>query len=132
MVRRIVVVLANILLLCAAVARGASYYGHVETSAPQWVPALVMGCYYLPAIVFVNIANGVWKRIQQHRSCREFLVISCNVILILVAIFTVDGAFHKNAWPLVACCAAIAVLNVVNLWWKSWEEKKESAPEAEE
>ena len=133
MVRRILVVLANILLVCAAVARGYDYYGRVETSAPQWMVSVCMALEYIPAIVAVNVINCVWKRIQQHRSCRVFLVVTLNLLLFLQMLLVVHEfwAPQSNLSKLGCYLIGFFVINFGNLIWMALE-KKYPVPKTEE
>lgn len=133
MIRRTVITATNILLLCLAVARGIYYYGRVMTSAPQWMISVCMALEYIPAIVAVNVINGVWKRIQQHRSCRVFLVVTLNLLLFLQMLLVVHEfwAPQSNLSKLGCYLIGFFVINFGNLIWMALE-KKYPVPETEE
>lgn len=138
MKRRIFVVSANILLTLATVLTICHYYGRYATSAPDWliIPAVLIQ--YAPALIIVNVINGIWKRIQQKKSIRPFLVTVANVllvawILLLIVFFGPDiTAGLKNAiFQSVLGLLAVNAVNIYCIMAKKQKAEEASTPDTD-
>ena len=133
MFRRVLITAANIALLCAAVITGFYYYGKVTTSAPLWLISVGMALEYVPAIIVVNVANGVWKRIQERKSFRGYLVVAVHILVILQALLAVSNVGQQEIMSKLGPYAVLLfAVNMGNLLWMSREKKEETVPEGEE
>ena len=127
MIRRIVITALNILLTGAMVLHAVLRYGRIMTSAPDEIAILEAVINWLPLIVVVNLANGVWKRIEQKKQLRPYLITVANVLLLLwigVACFLPDSS--KSI-----CYSVIALLliNAVNVYYIRTKQKADEAPD---
>ena len=132
MLRRIFITAANILLVLATVLTICHYYGRYATSAPDWViiPAVLIN--YAPALIIVNVVNGVWKRIQQKKSIRHFLVTVANVLLVawilLLIVFFGSHISAEQKDVILHSVLALLAVNAVNIYCIM--AKKQKAEEA--
>lgn len=84
MVRRVLVVLANILLVCAMIFHVAvAYQRGGIISAPKWIVG-IYALYYVPGLVVVNVANGIYVRKKAGKSISAYLGMVCLILLSLV------------------------------------------------
>lgn len=115
MLRRIFITAANILLSLATVLTIFRYYGRIETSAADWVIIPAVLIQYAPVLIIVNVVNGVWKRIQQKRSIRPFLVTVANVLLVSwILLLIVFFGSHISAAQKNTISQAVLALLAVN------------------
>lgn len=130
MIRRKVVMSANILWLCAVTLHIVLRYGRIVTSAPDWIVFLEAAVIWLPILLLVNIIGAVWKRIDEKISVRPFLTVVTNTIVVAVSalqcFFVVAGGDGLNAMVDILLTAALALLavNIGNVIWKMAEKKK--------
>ena len=132
MLRRIFITAANILLVLATVLTICHYYGRYATSAPDWVIIPAMLINYAPALIIVNVVNGVWKRIQQKNSIRHFLVTVANVLLVawilLLIVFFGSHISAEQKDVILHSVLALLAVNAVNIYCIM--AKKQKAEEA--